>query len=541
MHIPFSDIPGHDDLFLDYLYNFEKVERFYKNNFRDIENYRDVIEKVNSVNSAPRSQTAEIIKKQYHKYKPSKQTQYNLDLLGKKNTIAIVTGQQLGIFCGPLYTFYKIITAVKLCKHLKQNFDSYQFVPVFWLEGDDHDLDEIRSFNLITNNNDLFNISYEDGLPPEENRGPVGNIKFGENLDKVFEILNETLRDTEYKPGIMKLLKEHYKTGVNFKEAFANLLFDIFDEQGLIIFDPGDVEIKKLLIPVFKKEIEDFHDHTSIVVERSAELEETFHAQVKVKPINIFVLDENERLLLEPVETEFRFKGKRKKFSKEEILEMLQISPERFSPNVLLRPICQDYLLPTAVYVAGPGEISYFAQVVPFYNFYNLSEPIIYPRSSVTIVEKNIKDIIDKYGLTYKEIFKESDNLENIVINKLSEVNLELIFEKYLDQITPPINDLREKIVKIDPTLEDSVDKTMQRIEQTVNQLKARAENAEKRRFEAAIRQIEKTKSIIYPNNILQERELNFVYFVNKYGLEIIKWIINEVTINKFEHQILEL
>ncbi|MFC2139294.1 bacillithiol biosynthesis cysteine-adding enzyme BshC [Bacteroidota bacterium] len=541
MYINFSDIPGQNELFLDYLYNFENVARFYKNDFRDFGNYGYIFERVSTERLSKREEVTSIIRNQYKRFSPSKKTQYNIDLLKSENTLAVVTGQQLGIFGGPLYTFYKIITTIKLCKYLKENHDKYQFVPVFWMEGDDHDLDEIRSCNLINNKNEIETISYDDGLPPEENRGSVGNISLDDNIEGLLAKLESTLRDTEYKDDVMNLLSSHYKKGSTFKEAFSSLLFELFDDEGLVIFDPVDVEVKKLLSPIFSKEIEDFREHTAGVVERSAELEETYHTQVKIKPINLFMLDGTERLLIEPVEDEFRLKGKRKKFSLDEILEVLQNEPERFSPNVLLRPICQDYLLPTAVYVGGPGEISYFAQVIPLYQYFKIVQPIIYPRSSLTIVEKNIKDITAKYKLDYKDMFTDTQNLEDSVISSLSDVNLEKLFNKYLDHLNEPISGLREQLKKIDGTLEDPLNKTINKIEQSLNQLKSRAQGAEKRKFEAAIRQITKTKTMIYPNDNLQERELNFIYFINKYGLDILNWIFSELTINKFEHQFLNL
>ena len=541
MYIKFPDIPGHNDLFLDYLYNFENVRKFYKKDFRNTEYFKVIFEQLANTNRPHKNSLIEIIKKQYVPYEPSKQTEYNIELLKSEKTLAVVTGQQLGIFGGPLYTFYKIITAIKLCKHLKEQHDEYQFVPIFWMEGDDHDLDEIRSMKVIADNNEIITLTYDDGLPPEENRGSVGNLIFNDNLNHTLDELKNTLRDTEYKQELLELIGKYYKEGVTIKKAFRDLLFDVFDENGLIIFDPTDYEVKKLLSPIFKKEIEDFRDHTSSVVERSAELEESFHTQVKVKPINLFMLEETERLLIEPVEEEYRLKGKRKKITKEEMLNIVETEPERFSPNVLLRPVCQDYLLPTAMYVGGPGEISYFAQVSPLYEFFDIMQPIVYPRSSVTIVEKNIQDILKKYSLSYEDVFAEAGNLENKVITALSEINLESVFEKYLDAITPPIKDVKDNLTKIDKTLEDTVDKTMQRIEQAVNQLKGKAEGAEKRRFEAAIRQLQKTKSALFPEDNLQEREINFIHFANKYGLDILKWIFSELTINKFEHQILEL
>ncbi|MEW6701887.1 MAG: bacillithiol biosynthesis cysteine-adding enzyme BshC, partial [Bacteroidota bacterium] len=294
--------------------------------------------------------------------------------------------------------------------------------------------------------------------------------------------------------------------------------------------------------PIFYKEITEFGEHTDFLVERSAELEEVYHAQVKVKPINLFYIDNNERLLIEPTETDgFRLKGKRKKFTREDLLSVLESAPEKFSPNVLLRPICQDYLFPTAFYVGGPGEISYFAQVSPLYKIYGIDEPFIYPRSSATIVEKGVKHTLEKNNLDYVDIFTEENELIQKIVSASSELNFEMLFQKTLAEINNSLNPLAETLPSIDKTLGDLTNKSKQRIEEALNYLKTKAIDAEKRKYESTIRQVSKVRNVLFPNSNLQERELNWVYFANKYGMDIIRWIFNELTINKFEHQILEL
>lgn len=541
MFINFADLPSHQNLFLDYLYEFENTERFYNINFRDTDKYSDVFEIIASQERYHLSELKRIIKEQYGDKQLSKQTQRNIELLDEPNTIAIVTGQQLGIFGGPLYTFYKIVTAIKLCSHLKEEFIDYKFVPVFWMEGDDHDFDEVRSIKIIDNSNLLKNISYEDGLDEETNRGSVANIKLNNNIYDLFNELSESLRDTEFKKELVDLLKKFYQPGRTFQAAFADLLFEFFDDAGLIIFNPSDPKVKKLLKPIFKKEIEDFREHSEDVVKTSAELEEYYHAQVKIKPINIFLQEDESRYLIEPVDEEFRLKGKRKKFSKDELLRILKEEPERFSPNVILRPICQDFLFPTGLYVAGPGEISYFAQVIPMYKEFNLQHPIVYPRSSVTILEAQHKNIIEKNNIQLPDFFTEEDSLNEKIINMLSDINVEPIFDKSKKDINDIFEQLKKEIEEVDPTLIDTVEKTRERSIANLDNLLTKAKCARERQHETALRQIEKVRTVIYPNNNLQERELHFIYFANKYGIDILKWIFDQILINKFEHQIIEL
>ncbi len=429
MFINFADLPDQHQLFLDYLYNFDKVKSYYKYNFRDKEEYIKIFKKRAELQVEKRTVLTEIINRQYAGINISEKTSKNISLLNQKNTLAVVTGQQLGILGGPLYTFYKIITAVKLCNNLNERYDDFSFVPLFWLEGDDHDFEEVKSINVLDDNNNLKKISYEDEVPEEENKGSVGFLKLNNDINHFFEELNKELRDTEFKNEIISKLKMFYAEGHTFKEAFKDLLFWIFDSYGLIIFDPQDKEIKNILKPVFKKEISEFRAHSEKLVNISACLEEEeYHAQVKVRPINLFYHTDEGRYLIEPVESEFRLKRKRKKFTYEELMSLIEKEPERFSPNVLLRPVVQDYLLPTAFYIGGPSEVSYFAQVMPLYNIYQIEPPIVYPRSSVTLLEKNIISILEKYNLKLTDVFVNPDKLKNKVIENISPYSLDDIF-----------------------------------------------------------------------------------------------------------------
>lgn len=541
MFINFSDIPGHQNLFLDYLYEFENVEKYFRYNFRDTNSFSSLFQKISESERADKKSVVNAINQFYSAYKPSKKTKVNIELLGKDKTVAIVTGQQLGILGGPLYTFYKTITAIKLASSLKEKYDDYNFVPVFWLEGDDHDFEEVTELNLINQKNELQKFIYNDNKPEDFNRGNIGRLAFNEGIENFIQEVKSELRETEFSKNVFELFEDSYKSGNTFKKAFSDLIFNIFDEEGLIIFDPQQSEIKNLLKPIFKKELSNFEVHANEVVKISADLEEVYHSQVKVKPINLFYSDNNGRYSIEPEDDLYRLKGKRQKFTLIELLDEIENYPDKFSANVLLRPITQDYLLPTGFYVAGPSEISYFAQVMPLYNKFGISEPVIYPRSSVTILEKNIKGVLEKYELNIEDIFVEEKLLNNRVLNQVADIRIDDLLNEDEHQIAKAMDNIKEKLFGIDPTLKDLSDKTYQKIKQGLDTIKSKAENAQERKHDVALRQIKKASISLYPNNNLQERELNWLYFANKYGIDIIKWIFDEVAINKFEHQVIEL
>ena len=541
MYLNFADIPGHQSLFLDYLYNFKNVEEFYKKDFRNTEAYEEHFEAVLSKYKTSRDEINEMISQQYSDIQLSKATKANIELLQNNKTLAVVTGQQLGIAGGPLYTFYKIITAIKLSKHLKENYNDFNFVPVFWLEVDDHDFNEVKSLNIFAQDNNLATVSYEDGLPDEVNRGSVGVKEFDKNIDNFFEQLNNVLRPSDFKEDLFTKLKSAYFDGTSFKDAFFDLIFEIFDEYGLIIFDPGEKKVKEKLVDVFRFELDNFRSHTDKLVLRSAELEEKYHAQVKIRPINLFIIENKERLAIDPDDAGYRLKGKRAVLSPDELNKRITERPDKISPNVILRPICQDYLFPTAFYIGGPGEISYFAQILSLYPSFDIEAPIIYPRSSATIIGKNISDVIAKYDIPIKDIFNDPESVTQQVIQKLSDKDVNDIFLETNVKLLLLMDELKEQIKEIDPTLMDLTEKTKERISQTIGGLKSKTENAQKRKFETALRQIDKAVMMLYPGKNLQEREINYTYYANKYGSDILKWIFDELSINKFEHQFLEI
>ena len=540
MYINFSDIPGHQNLFLDYLYEFENVSDFYPYDFRNRDNYLKIFKNILEKRSYLSADISQIISNQYSKINKSETTEGNIKKLSDKKTLAIVTGQQLGILGGPLYTFYKIITAIKLSRFLSERYNDYNFVPVFWLEGDDHDFNEVRAIKIIDEGNSLLSIGYKEEIEEDDAKQSVGHIKFDSSIQDFFDSLNNNLKETEFKNPLLNELKDFYSEGKSFKEAFKDLIFKYFDEYGLIIFDPQEIEVKRLLKPIFKKEITDFRLHTEKLVHLSATLEELYHAQVKVKPVNLFLNYDGGRHSVEPVDNEFRLRRKRKSFTYDQLLELLENEPEKFSPNVLLRPICQDFLLPTAFYIGGPSEISYFAQIKPLYEFYDIVQPIIYPRSSATILESTIENILEKHSVQINDLFIDVENVKKKIINSVAESSIDAMFDGLTKQVETAFDQLKEKLIDLDKTIADASNRYRDKIFSSINELKSKAEKAQQKKYEVTLRQIDKAAINLFPNSNLQERELNFVYYVNKYGNEFIKKIFDELQINKFEHQILE-
>jgi bacillithiol biosynthesis cysteine-adding enzyme BshC len=541
MYIQYQELPGFRSIFIDYIQNTDKARKYFEQNFLDEHNYEQKFQEISNSNKIHRAILPEIINEQYESLKKSKLIISNLELLKNPKTMAVVTGQQLGLYGGPLYTIYKIITAIKLSRRLKEKYDKYNFVPIFWLEGDDHDFDEVASISFFNKVNELTTITYDDGLGEEINRGSVGRIKFNDKFADVIKKLSEELKESDFKESIFTELENIYNSSKGFLSSFREFINNLFGDYGLIILDPQDRKIKKLLRPIFKKELEDYRFHADSSIQRSAQIDDDYHAQVKVKPVNLFITENKGRYLLEPTETGFKPKNKKSRYTLDEMLSRVETNPEDFSASVLLRPICQDYILPTAFYVGGPAEIAYFGQIVPNYEFFNVPKPFIYPRASATILEKNIVNLLEKFELSVKDVFQDNENIKNEIISNIADIDINSVFDESVNEINIVIDNLKEKLFAIDPTLVDNANKSLDKIIHTLNIMRSKADSAMQRKHDTVLRQVDRIFLNLYPNGNYQERELNYISFAIKYGDDFVKWLFNELTINKFEHQILEI
>ncbi len=552
--VEFNKLPNFNNLYLDYISaseeDYKKLKTFFNSQFRDNEDIFKVIdEKIHNYNTSryfDKNVLIDILKRQNVTFGGDDATASNIEMLVSENTFTVVTGQQVGLYTGPLYTILKTISIVKLAKELKERFPQFNFVPVFWLESEDHDIEEANHTYLIDKQNELVRVGFDsenrnDEDVPRKNNPPVGNIEFGELINSINEQLRSTMIDTDFKEKMMNMVTKNYKEGNDYKTAFAGLMNDIFKGYGVIFIDPADHEIKRLLVPVFEKELTSSPKLCETIITQSAELEKNYDLQVKPKVINMFFLHNNNRLLIEPREGgKFALRNSKRRFENEEMMNMLNENPELFSPNVVLRPICQDYLLPTVAYIGGPGEISYFAQFKPAYKHYDITMPVIYPRASVSIIEGKIAKFMNNFNVKLEDIFHQSF-LVSKVVDKLSEVKVDDEISKYIDDLNKIFYDMRNMTVKVDQTLLNVVDNLKDKTKQNLEQFKSKLINAQAKKSETTTTQIDKVTNNIFPNNNLQERVISILYFLNKYDDSFIKKLFHEIDVTNFNHQVIEV
>ena len=543
--IPFDELQkiegGFSTLFADYINDFQKVKRYYASDFHSMSTIAAHIEKIHG-QARHRALLVEVLEEQNRAFGSSSLTHDNIRKLADENTFAIVTGQQVGILSGPLYTIYKTITAVKLARQLSENYPQYAFVPVFWLEGEDHDFEEVSKINLLNQEHHPITIEYLlKGKKTTKNFGAVGELEIDSSFNLFLDILQKTLPHSEYRDAVLDVVRKTCTPSSTFNRSFVQFVNALFGNEGLVFISSNDRRLKEVLSPIFLKEIEEFPRVSQLIIQQSAELEEHYHAQIKTKAMNLFLFHSGGRYFIEPREHDFSLRGIRQYFPKEELLRIIGQNPELISPNVALRPICQDTLLPTLAYVGGPSEIAYFAQLKPVYNHFNLTMPVIYPRASATILEERHLKIMEKYQLTLMEFFESHKSINEKVVDLISEVKLDEMFHQSSHRIADALQEMQFGLNYIDPTLMGPLAATKERIEGHLDVLRQKAMESQKQKHEVALRQVQKVMNQLTPNGGLQERELNILYFLNKHGLDFPKWLLGELQISEFKHQVLQI
>ncbi len=517
---------------LDYINKDQKIMQFYPSHFKDRSSWQNIMDKLKN-NTHDYECLVDILKRQNIDFSADKKVIDTIEQLSEKNTYAIVTGQQVGIFTGPLYTIYKAATAIKLSIHLSQKFGA-KFIPIFWMESNDHDIKEVNHLYITDSESNLVKLEYTpSGYKPGSQ---MKNVVIEEDFLDFVHDFNRHFHDTEFKTEIFEIIRESYQPSQNLCHAFARMMCRLFSKYGLVILDPSDTDIKKLMIPIFKQEIEHPLRSTKSINALGEKLRSCgYDSQIEKSEdsINLFIEENGIRRKLFYSNGYFKIEGNEKDFTRDQLLEILNISPQRFSPNVALRPIAQDYILPTVVYIAGPGEISYFAQLGELYQYNNVDMPIIYPRESLIIIENKIQKIIDAYNLdisdlalNYEELFskisrqKVSKDIENII--EYSRYGVEEIFDKLIKELS-----------NFDPDLKNISESVKKKIEHQLSILREKAYQVKIRRDEVTRNQIKRACVNIFPDSKPQERVFNIVQYLVLYGLQIIESIMSAIKIHE--------
>ena len=521
----------------DYLYDFGKVREFYDGDFRDPAAFERQTERVRSRRIA-REDLAAILSEQNGSYGCGPKTLGAIERLVRDKACAVVTGQQVGLFSGPLYTIYKALTAIKIADALARR-GLGSFIPVFWLASDDHDLAEIDHIALMDKDSRLREVRCPS--PSAGSRVPVSNVLLPGDIGDCIERIKDLTLDTEFKADILGSLGEAYQPGLSYVEAFGRWMTRLFKSRGLVLIDAGDPRLKAMGRDIFYREIADGSPSTRRAVAASERLRQAgYEPQIPLHEgiLNEFYV-EGDRRAIQWKDGAFDIKGLDASSTREDLLELANDKPSLFSPNVLLRPLYQDAVLPTVAYVGGPSEIAYFGQLKGVYEAFGLPMPVIYPRKSLTIVEKKIDHILRKYHLSVPDLWSDAAGaIGGITKEEIPDsVGQALLLVR--DHLERDFAGLKTEILAFDPGLTDSADLARGKMSQQLDFMQKKVQQAARRRNDVAVQQLRKAVDNLFPNRRLQERVFNIVPYLVKYGAPFIDDLDRAIDIDVADHQFL--
>ncbi|NNF02972.1 MAG: bacillithiol biosynthesis cysteine-adding enzyme BshC [Rhodothermales bacterium] len=534
--IPFSSFESFSRLFRDYTGSFDSLAGFFAWDYRSDDDLRSAAKEAAS---APRNRSVlcAAVRRQAERFGIAEESDQLITRLEDENAVAVVTGQQLGLFGGPMYTLYKTLTAVRLADRITKLTDR-PAVPVFWLEGEDHDFAEVASLALL-DRDEPVRVRYERP-GSDEIRTAVGRLELDESVRDAVDRISGILPDSEFSPELIEVLRSAYRPGRGMMEAFVEVVSAWIGPGKVLFLSPDDTEIKRLARDVFLREIEDHEESARRLADVSRRLEESYHAQVTSTHVNLFIHGD-ERRAVEVRGNGFGLHGSDRTMSQEELVALVDDDPDALSPNVVLRPLMQDAVLPTAAYVAGPGEVAYFAQFKPLYEWAGIPMPVIYPRASVTLLERRIGKVLDEHELNVSDFDDQVERLFRRVVVDEMDVDLEEQFKTHSSAIHEAVNGIKPVIEEVDRSLVRSAEATRAAFMKEWSKLKDKVVRAEKDRHDIVREQLERAAASLFPFGTLQERVLSPLFFMSKYGPDLAERILSEIDLDTREHQVIDL
>ena len=540
--LPFDRIPQQTRLFLDYLRDPVSLRRFYPSAVRF---HHELPQRANEVlenHRVDRGRLCDALAAMNARWGATDETLKNIELLRDADCLAVVSGQQAGLFTGPLYTIYKALSAVKLAGCLRTR--NTKSVPVFWIASEDHDFAEVARAEFISRECQLAKIEVSTALHRENQ--PVGQVVLDESINSVLDQFFEQLPNSEFLADVKSLIQNAWQNGRSYSDAFATMMTSLLGKHGLIFLDPLDPELKKLAAPLYADAARRAPEIATAIEERSRELEAAgYHAQVmaSANSFPLFYHDDKgaRHAITRLANGKYKAKECDNEYTADELADLAEQSPNRFSPNVTLRAVVQDYLLPTVAYYGGAAEIAYFAQTAEVYRVLGRPATPILPRSSLTMIERHTGRVLERYNLTLEDFFDGLDSLMKRVVEEHLGANTSKLFTQSEQRVNEELDRLRQELASVDPTLAGALDTGRKKINYQLEGLRTRFVRAQLGRDEAAQRQLQRAFDQLYPQKDLQERHINITSLLARHGTYVIEWIYNAVNIGSNEHQIVYL
>ncbi len=529
--LPFSAIPHTSRLFQDYLYNFERVRQFYPRPpaFREW-----VKEEAATLryDEQRRQSVADILERQNRSWGASPKALESIRRL-RAGAAAATTGQQVALFGGPLFSLLKALTAVKAAEEaIAAGVDC---VPIFWLATEDHDLAEVNHATLLDADGRLIRL---ETTSRGRGNAPVAEVRLGAEIEAVTQQAAKLLGDSES----TEALRQAYRPGETLGSAFARLFAKLFADWGVILLDASDPELHAMARPVYRAAVIGAEDLDKALIERGAALRAGgYHEQVRVTPETTLLFEkcDGARVAIHRANGDFSIGPRRA--SRDELLERIVTAPDCFSANVLLRPVVQDFLLPTIAYAGGPAEVAYFAQAgVVYQELVGRITPVL-PRFSATVVDARAQRLLRRYQISVADLFHGEELARELLALRSLPAELQAQFERGEQSVARSLEEIRNSLARLDPTLGGAAGRAGSKMLFQLRRLSKRAGLAQARRQQEIERHARWLSSAVYPHKNLQERQLAGIWFLARHGLELLHTLYEAARAGCPDHQIVYL
>jgi bacillithiol biosynthesis cysteine-adding enzyme BshC len=530
--IDISRLPWIRRLAVDYAQRFDQLAPFFAGNPADVHAWEASVVRAQA-HPRRRSEAAALVAAQQRRRGAPPEAVAAAGRLADPRTVAIVTGQQAGLFGGPMFTLLKALTALKLADETARTC-RVPTVAVFWVEAEDHDWDEVSTCAVL--DADLQRRTVALGRPSGAGEIPVAAVRLDQSTAAAVDALEALLEPTEFTAMLFARLRRAYRPGSGMADAFGCWMETVLGDRGLVVFDASDPAAKPLMADLFAREFEEPGRSSTLAARAGQELVgRGYHSQVvpHLDSISLFHLDGGRHPIR--VQGGTVRAGAVTRAAADWAREAAE-HPERFSPNVLLRPVVQDTVFPTVCYVSGPNELAYQAQLGPVYGHFGVPMPLFFPRATVTLLDSAGAKFLDRYAIAFESLQADDE----AVLNRLLEAQLPASVERALQQASRAIEGAMESVITevpaIDPTLEGAARSTLGKMQHELQSLNAKTIQAAKKRDEILRRQFRRTRALAFPDSHPQERAIGHVYFLNRYGPALVDRLVADLPLDMGRH-----
>jgi bacillithiol biosynthesis cysteine-adding enzyme BshC len=521
----------------DYAFDYARLEDFFAGNPTDRSAWADAIARTQQ---QPRQheRVAGLLRAQQERRGAPAEALAAATELENPRTIAVVTGQQAGLFGGPLFTLLKALTALRLARDLRETH-GVPAVAIFWIDSEDHDWDEVRHCGVL--DADLTARTIELSDVPGANHAPVARVCLDESITAAVNDLEAALQPTEFTAELLTSVRRAYAPGVGMADAFGRWIESVLGSQGLVVYDAADPAAKPLVADLFAREVEQAGQTARVAADAGQRLEAAgYHAQVVPAEgsVALFHLN-NGRHAIQRDGDGFRVGDEQ--VTAGDLIARIRQHPDTFSPNVLLRPLVQDTLFPTVCYVAGPSELAYLAQLRGVYKAFGLPMPLIHQRATATIVDSNAMRFLTRHGVGLASLRAQDEAALNELLQAQLPASVEASVQDAARTVEERINVVAQEVAQIDPTLEGAARSTLSRMQDDLKKLHGKIIQAAKRKDETLKRQFRHAQAQAFPGGHPQEREIGFVYFLNKYGPAFVEHLAEDLPAEMGHHWVVTI